>query len=70
MGGKDEFGIQSDLIEEFSLRDMKVFPTYARMPTPLSGFAATPIKKGLVAIAGGNTGSVVTGDMYFMTLDD
>jgi len=67
MGGKDELGVQTDLVEEFSLKDMKVFPGDFRLPESLSGFSAAVIKKNVFVICGGNTGNEISNRMYFLS---
>ena len=56
IGGKDEYGIPIDEIGEFNVKHMKCIPTDWRLPRGLSGFASCLLKKGCVAICGGNDG--------------
>ena len=44
MGGKDEYGVQTDEVEEFSIKDMKSFPGDWRLPKAISGFACCLVK--------------------------
>ncbi len=57
LGGKDEFGVQTDEVEEFLFKEMKSLPGDWKLPQSMSGFAICPVKKGIYAVAGGNTGS-------------
>jgi len=43
-GGKDEYGVQTDEVEEFHIKDMKSFPGDWRLPQPISGFASCLVK--------------------------
>ena len=44
MGGKDEYGVQTDEVEEFNVKDMKAFPGDWRLPISVSGFSCCLIK--------------------------
>jgi hypothetical protein len=56
IGGKDEFGVPIDEIGEFNVKLMKFIPTDWRLSKGLSGFASCVLKKGSVALCGGNDG--------------
>lgn len=43
-GGKDEFGIQSDEVEEFGIKEMKCFPADWKLPLNVSGFSSCLLK--------------------------
>lgn len=47
-GGKDEYGIQSDEVEEFSIKQMKSYLADWKLPEPLSGFGYCQIKSKLL----------------------
>lgn len=66
-GGKDEYGIQTDEVEEFNIKDMKSFPGDWRLPISVSGFSCCVVKGGTLAICGGNTGSTISAAFYLLT---
>lgn len=47
MGGKDEYGVQTDEVEEFCIKDMKCFPGDWRLPNAVSGFSSCLVKRKL-----------------------
>ena len=56
IGGRDEFGVPTDEITEFNVKMMKNIPSEWILPRATSGFATCLLKKGSVAICGGNDG--------------
>eukprot|EP00347_Sterkiella_histriomuscorum_P017673 403348434 len=65
-GGKDEFGIQMDDVEDFGIKEMKAFPGDWRLPQNISGFGSCLIKPGVIAICGGNTGQTVSNKFFML----
>ena len=49
IGGKDEFGIQTDEVEDFSVKEMKAFPGDWKLPIALSGFSSCQMKSKLIS---------------------
>lgn len=56
-----------DEIGEFNLKLMKCIPTDWRLPKGLSGFASCILKKGSVAICGGNDGLKTVNNLIILT---
>jgi hypothetical protein len=48
MGGKDEYGVQTDEVEEFIIKDMKCFPGDWRLPINVSGFSSALVKSNIL----------------------
>ena len=67
IGGKDEYGVPIDEIGEFNVKHMKCIPTDWRLPKGLSGFASCLLKKGSVAICGGNDGQKTVSGFFILT---
>jgi len=70
LGGKDSFAVQTDLVEEFSVRDMKAFPGDFKMPEALSGFGACLVRPDLLAVCGGSTGSKVLNQCWILQMGE
>jgi hypothetical protein len=57
MGGKDEFGIPTNDVEEFGLKEVKsTMQADWKIPAAISGFSTCQIADRKFVIAGGNNG--------------
>mmetsp|Transcript_17829 Transcript_17829/g.12782 ORF Transcript_17829/g.12782 Transcript_17829/m.12782 type:complete len:151 (+) Transcript_17829:463-915(+) len=67
LGGKDEFGVPTDEVDEFNIKDMRSFPADWRLPSCLSGFSACMIKPGVMAVCGGSDGKQILNKFFLVS---